>query len=381
MKLEQYVWKNQKKLRMGYTTGSCAAAAAKAAAHMLLSGESVDHVSLMTPKGIALYLEIEQIQKGESWVSCAVKKDAGDDPDVTDGIYVYARVEKSGGSEVTLDGGEGVGRVTRKGLEQKVGQAAINRVPRQMICKQVKAVAESQGYESGLAVVISIPEGKALAGQTFNPRLGIEGGISVLGTSGIVEPMSEQALVETIQVEMKMQREKGLDYYYVVPGNYGQDFLEETLGFDGEKSIRCSNYIGEMIDQAVQLEQPGILLVGHVGKLIKIAAGVMNTHSKQADCRMEIISAHAAMAGADRNTVTELMNCVTTTEAIEILEREQLLETVMQTIMDKIHFHLKQRAGSKMQIGVVMFSKEQGILGKTKNAGEILKKIQGEQEQ
>lgn len=375
MKLDQYVWKNQKKLRMGYTTGSCAAAAAKAAASMLLTGKTTDHVSLVTPKGITLYLEVEKIGYGNGYVSCAIKKDAGDDPDVTDGIYIYAKVEKIAGTEITLEGGEGVGRVTRKGLEQEIGAAAINKVPRQMIIEAVKAEKERCGYTEGLAVLISIPEGVEVAKKTFNPRLGIEGGISVLGTSGIVEPMSEQALVDTIYLEMRMLKEKGCDWCYVVPGNYGQDFLALSLGYDGEKSVRCSNYIGEMIDSAVQLNMQGILLVGHVGKLIKIAAGVMNTHSKQADCRMEVLAAHAAVAEADVTLVKSLMECITTIEAVDLLAAEDLLKPVMDTVMKRILYHLQQRAGESLAIGVIMFSKERGILGKTKNADMILKEV------
>lgn len=375
MKLNQYVWKNQKKLRLGYTTGSCAAAAAKAAATMLLSKEAVEHLELMTPKGIKLYLDVEKTERGHEYVSCAIKKDAGDDPDVTDGVYVYARVEKTLGDGIRLDGGEGIGRVTRMGLEQEVGQAAINKVPREMILREVHEQKERFQYKGGLSVIISIPEGTALAGKTFNPRLGIEGGISVLGTSGIVEPMSEQALVETIYVEMKMLKQKGYDWCYVVPGNYGQDFLTESLGYDGSKAVRCSNYIGEMIDKAVQLNVQGILLVGHIGKLVKIAAGVMNTHSRQADCRLEVMAVHAAMAGAKTEVVRELMDCITTTGAVDLLQKESILECVMESIMDKIAFYLKQRAGNDLAIGAVMFSKEHGILGKTKNADDILRKI------
>lgn len=375
MKLNQYVWKNQKKLRMGYTTGSCAAAAAKAAAIMLLSGETVDHLELLTPKGIKLYLDVERMEWGTDYVTCAIKKDAGDDPDVTDGIAVYARVEKTAGDGIRLDGGEGIGRVTRKGLEQEVGQAAINKVPREMILREVREQKEHFGYPGGLAIIISIPEGTALAVKTFNPRLGIVGGISVLGTSGIVEPMSEQALVETIYIEMKMLKEKGSDWCYVVPGNYGQDFLTECLGYDGGKAVRCSNYIGEMIDKGIQLNMQGILLVGHIGKLVKIAAGVMNTHSKQADCRLEVMAVHAAMAGAKTEIVQALMNCITTTEAVDLLQREGILAEVMKRIMEKIAFHLKQRAGNDLVIGAVMFSKEHGILGKTENADDILRKI------
>ena len=367
MNNNRIVWRNQQKLKSGYTTGSCAAAAAKAAAHMLFSGETVPQISLMTPAGILLYLDVEQIQKGTGWVSCAVRKDSGDDPDVTNGILVYAKVEfirQSGEMlEISLTGGRGVGRVTCKGLKQNIGEPAINPVPRQMILDAVEAQAKEAGVSGHVQVEISIPEGEALAAKTFNPRLGIEGGISVLGTSGIVEPMSEKALTETIYLEMKVLKENGRDWCYLVPGNYGSTFLRETLGYDGKLAVKCSNYIGETIDDAVELGMKGILLIGHVGKLIKLAAGVMNTHSRMADCRMEVLAAHSAMAGADSETVRRLMQCVTTTEALDILEEEQLLETVMETVMEKIGYYVRQRSGDNLKTEVIVFSDERGILG------------------
>ncbi len=372
------VWKNQKQLRSGYTTGSCAAAAAKAAAYMLLSDQVVTQVSLLTPKGITLYLDIEQIEKGPERICCAVQKDSGDDPDITDGIYVFAEVRKTEGSSLVLDGGEGVGRVTKKGLQQEIGEAAINRVPRKMILEAVEEQREQFGYSGGLEILISIPEGRKLASRTFNPRLGIEGGISVLGTSGIVEPMSEKALTDTIHLEMKVLKENGHDWCYVVPGNYGSDFLTETLKYDGSLAVKCSNYIGETIDDAVSLGMKGILLIGHVGKLIKLAAGVMNTHSRQADCRMEVLASHAAMAGASAADVKKIMGCITTTEALDFLKERKLLSPVMETVIQRIEYHLKQRAGDTLKIGAVVFSKEDGILGKTKETPELLEQIRRE---
>ncbi len=371
----KYVWKNQKRLRTGYTTGSCAAGAAKAAVQMLLGDEAVRQVRLHTPKGIELYLEVEKPARGLDWVSCAVRKDSGDDPDVTDGVYVYAKAEKTKEPGVRLRGGEGVGIVTRKGLGLAVGEAAINPVPRKMIREAVESACSSYGYQGGIAVVISIPEGAELAGRTFNPRLGIEGGISVLGTTGIVEPMSEQALIDTIYAQMSVLKNAGHDVCYVVPGNYGSDFLHDTLGYQGDAAVKCSNYIGEVIDIAVRLQMKGILLIGHVGKLVKVAAGIMNTHSNQADGRFEVLAAHAAMAGAGRKLVCDIMGCVTTSEALELLKEEGLLEPVMCTVMEKAEGHLNMRAGAGLEIGAVMFSPEFGILGMTRKAEALLEEV------
>ena len=374
------VWKNQTKLRTGYTTGSCAAAAAKAATHMLVSGEVVGEVSLVTPAGIRLYLEVEDIVKENNYVSCAIRKDSGDDPDVTNGILVYARVTFAQDdvvkSKVILEAGEGIGRVTQKGLEQSIGDPAINLVPRRMIREAVEEELQKAGIDRGVRVMIWVPDGAEIARKTFNPKLGIEGGISILGTTGIVEPMSEKALTDTIFVEMKVRRENGMDYCYVVPGNYGSDFLHDTLGYQEDAAVKCSNYVGEVIDDAVRLQMKGILLVGHIGKFIKLAAGIMNTHSRQADGRMEILAAHAAMAGGSRELIRQLMECITTTAALELLEKEGILKEVMSTVMIKIEEHLKHRAGDGLEIGAVMFSKEMGILGKTSDADRLTQQIQ-----
>ena len=370
-------------LRMGFTTGSCAAAAAKAAAQMLLSGEEIRQVRLMTPKGVELYLDVEDISRSPGSVRCGVRKYSGDDPDVTDGLLVCAEVEPGGqfsdeDNEVRIAGGPGVGRVTRPGLEQAVGDAAVNKVPRRMIREAVREVCEKYGYKGGVRVTLTIPGGEETAKKTFNPRLGIQGGLSILGTTGIVEPMSEKALTDTIYLEMKVLRDNGYHFGCVTPGNYGSDFLKNEMDMDLSLAVKCSNYIGETVDDASLLGMKGILRIGHVGKLIKLAAGVMNTHSRQADCRMEVLAAHAAMAGADRDTVTRLMGCTNTTEAVLILKERELLVPVMRTVMERIDEALRRRAGENLSVGAVMFSTEEGILGKTKEADALLEKIRRE---
>lgn len=367
-------------LRYGWTTGSCAAAAAKAAAQMLFGGEEIRHVRLMTPKGIELYLDVESVTWMPDYAECAVRKYSGDDPDVTDGLLIFAKVERCDGDQILLDGGAGVGRVTKPGLEQQIGQAAINKVPRKMITEEVSGVCREYGYSGGVKVLISIPEGEETAKKTFNSRLGITGGLSVLGTSGIVEPMSEKALTDTIYLEMKMLHESGSSYCYAVPGNYGIDFLTESMGIDPDLAVKCSNYVGETIDDARLLGMKGLLLIGHVGKFIKLAAGVMNTHSRQADCRMEVFASHAAMAGADTDTVKAVMDCLNTTEAVRILKGKGLLQDVMKTVMERIEFYLRQRAGEELQIGAIVFSSEEGILGQTENAARLSEKIERRQQ-
>ena len=367
-------------LRLGYTTGSCAAGAAKAAALMLLSREEVRQVRLMTPKGIELYLDLEEITRGEDYVECAVRKYGGDDPDATDGLLVFARVEKTGGAGtavpgVIIEGGAGVGRVTRPGLEQEIGQAAVNRVPRRMIRDGVLEMCRKYGYRGNIKVTVSVPGGEEAAKKTFNPRLGIEGGLSILGTTGIVEPMSEKALTDTIYLEMKMIRESGSLRCFATPGNYGGDFLREELSSDPLLCVKCSNYVGETIDFGKILGMKGILFVGHMGKFIKLAAGVMNTHSRQADCRMEVFAAHAALAGAGQKTAERIMNCVNTSEAADILRAEGLLQPVLRTVMERTEFYLRQRAGGELEVEAVMFSAEDQIRAETSGAARLIQKI------
>ena len=375
--------KNEQGLRFGYTTGSCATAAAAAAAQMLLCGDEVSMVDFMTPKGIELQLDIEHIIREESRVRCGVKKDAGDDPDITDGIYIYAIAELIDGPGVQIEGGIGVGRVTRPGLDQPVGVAAINHVPREMITREVSRVMERAHYNGGIRITIEIPEGVTLAAKTFNPKLGIEGGISVLGTSGIVEPMSEDALKSTIRTELSVRRAEGHADVILVPGNYGLDFLRERAmsrgnmqngsaslncelqtdhNIDVDAAVKCSNFIGDAIDMAAALGFTEVLLVGHIGKLIKLSGGIFNTHSRQADARIDLLVSAGVRADVPQGILKQLYDTVTTEDALRILDEHHMLRPVMDAVKERVKYHLQQRAGDKLQIRAILFSNAYGEL-------------------
>ena len=372
---DYYVIRGNKKMRFGYTTGSCAAAACKGAAEILLSGNRQETVQLMTPKGILLTLELKNIRIESDKVTCAIQKDAGDDPDTTNGIMVYASVQKTNDPGIVVDGGIGVGRVTKAGLSQKIGEAAINPVPKAMILREAAETAEKYDYEGGLKIIISVPEGIEIGKKTFNPRLGIVGGISILGTSGIVEPMSEAALVQSINVEMKQHFLQGEEYILVTPGNYGADYLREHMDLPYEKNIKCSNYVGETIDMAVDMGVKGILFIAHIGKFVKVAAGIMNTHSHSADGRMEVLSSNAIRAGAPLECAKETLDASTTDEALEILERYQVMQGTMREILDRIQFYLNHRSYEQILLGAVIFNNTCGYLGQTADAAELIEKI------
>jgi cobalt-precorrin-5B (C1)-methyltransferase len=370
-----YVFVSNKMLRRGYTTGSCAAAASKAAAIMLVTGRPVDRVQILTPKGIPLDLPAQAVSMERGRVTCAIMKDGGDDVDATDGMLIYSTVTLSEGPEIHLDGGAGIGRVTRKGLDQPVGEAAINHVPRNMIKEVLEDVRDHYGMKCGFDVKISAPEGEKIAERTFNSRLGIIGGISILGTSGIVEPMSEAALVDTIRVEVRMNLECGNKYLLVVPGNYGKDFSETDPEICSQEPIKCSNFIGDTLDMACGMGAKGILLVGNLGKMVKLAGGIMNTHSRNADCRMEIMAANAAIAGADAETVREVMGCISTDDALDVLNEAHIMEKTVSLMIEKIQFHMNHRTAGKILTGAVVFSSAYGMLGKTESAAELMERI------
>lgn len=538
--MNEFVFKNQKKLRCGLTTGTCAAACAQAAMLRLLTGQVRSEVTVRLPESrkrvqvdvaaAKLHAEIadnranrgtQQNSDGRSPLQrvgsaesdsrsfdqrvtlavyptadggFATRKDAGDDPDVTNGTEIRAYIQvcdvvvvpegafASADGRLYLTGGVGVGRVTKPGLEQAVGQSAINRVPRQMIFDAVQQVLDAfeddekrrtegctpslemenklkhvdgkpdaeyirskwlnEGNEKSersekpcYLITISVPAGAELAQRTFNPMLGIEGGISILGTTGIVEPMSEAAIVATIETSIRQvlamedavasetetlrKEEVSADQktetseertaadeavgqlqspaahgkqteatgsgrkddgdigrsarrILAVPGNYGQRYVEQQLGLRGVPVVEVSNYIGEAIDLAVSYGATDFLLVGNVGKLVKLAAGIMNTHSRVADGRWEIFAAHLALCGGTRAQVAAMRKATTTEEMLTRLEEMGLRVPVMASIMGEIEAHMAHRIRGQMNFGVIVYSERFGRVGETAGAARLL---------
>lgn len=383
--MERYVSKNQKQLRMGITTGTCAAAAAKAAAMRLLLGVSRACITIHTPKGITVEVPAEILEETPFCVSCGVIKDSGDDPDVTNRAQIVVSAERLGDKKpadsafcseeypgLYLEGGVGVGRVTKAGLEQEIGQAAINTIPRRMIFEAVGEICTLAEAKEPLLITVSVPQGEKLAERTFNPRLGIVGGISILGTSGILEPMSEKAIVDTIETEIRQLSALGEQKLCVTPGNYGQSYASEYLKLDLSHSVKCSNYIGETLDLAVSYGMKDFLLVGNVGKLVKLAAGIMNTHSRVADARCEIFAVHTVLCGGGASMAEKLMGCINTEEMLRLLTEWGLKDAVMESICKKIGENLQRRGGRTISCSAVLFSETYGYLGQTPGAEEML---------
>ncbi len=462
-------------MREGYTTGSCAAAAAKAAAYMLFTKEKTETVRITVPRGDVFYAQILDISLREDSVKCAVKKDAGDDPDVTDGLLIYAEVRRredgdaggksdrpdladgsadktgecsaddsddppgecraddsddppgecstddsadtpgecsadgsadtpgecraddveinstnamgdgKGAVSIRILGGEGVGRVTKGGLDQKIGEYAINSVPRQMIKEAVSGAYEEASaaadlrdfYLTGIDVIISVPGGEEAAKRTFNERLGIVGGISIIGTSGIVEPMSRKAVIDTIRLELGQYHDMYGDSVVISPGNYGQRFLMDEYGFDIDKAVKCSNFIGETIESCVDIGFKNVLICGHVGKLIKLGAGIMNTHSHEADARMEVLSAAGIRLGLDNEMLNRILDANTTTEALRIIGEDSLvnIKQIMSLVMERIIYYLDMKCRNRIKCECMIYCDGYGLLAASYGAEALLDDI------
>ena len=373
---DMYIYSGTKRLRCGFTTGSCAAAAAKASAVMLLTGKPVAHADIMTPSDIPLTIEVTKQQISTDTASCCVIKDSGDDPDITNGIRIYAEVRKLP-SGITIRGGRGVGVVTKPGLDQPVGEYAINSVPRQMIKLALEEVSGLYGYNGGFEVTVSVPEGEALAKKTFNPIMGIEGGISIIGTTGIVEPMSEKALVETIRTQANMRRELGDKTLLLTIGNYSDSFISANMESLTDKCVMCSNFIGDAIDIGVSLNFKNILILGHIGKLVKLGSGIMNTHSSYADGRMETLITCAALSGVKSDILEQIDSCVTADAAIDILYENGCAQKTLAILVKRVEKYLTQRVKGEAEIGAMIFSFKNDLLLKTSKADEILNELLG----
>lgn len=345
-------------LRKGYTTGTCAAAAAKAAA-FCLRGEECRAVAIVLPQGEETWLAIEWTERlSATSARAAVMKDAGDDPDVTDGLTIVVTLEVDG-TEITFQAGEGVGVVTLPGLQLAPGEPAINPMPRTMITTALRDVLG----ETGCQVTVSIPGGAEVAERhTFNPRLGIQGGLSVLGTTGRVEPKSEDAWLQSLLPQIDVARAAGHDMLYLVPGGFGEAAAREQFGAPGTSIIQTSNFIGAMLQACAQRDVASVVLIGHAGKLVKVAAGIFDTHSRHGDARLETLAALAAAEGASPALVTELLELPTCEAAVTLLAAHRL-DRVWDSLADRAADRATRHAGLPVSCAITGYART--VLGRS----------------
>lgn len=359
-----------KKMRSGITTGACAAAAAKAAT-LMLGGQSVNEVEIAAP-GALLTIPIVAVGMTNGGAYAEVRKDAGDDPDVTHGCIIRAEVMPLLYAAIEIDGGEGIGRVTKPGLAIAVGEAAINPVPRKMIGS---AVREVLAHSPGARVVITVPGGEVLAKKTLNSVLGIEGGLSIIGTTGIVEPMSEERFKSSLTPQIDVVKALGHNAVVFVPGRIGEEIAKRHCGLPSDVVVQTSNFVGHMLEYAAQKAFDSVLIIGHPGKLVKLAAGIFHTHNRMADARMETLAAYAAAAGASVQNVRDIMNCVTTDAAMTIIDDIGLSHIYVQ-IAVRASERAERFVYGALKVGTVMATLDGRILGMDDNAGLIGGRLQ-----
>lgn len=370
--LNKYVIKDGKKMRYGYTTGSCAAAAAKAATYMALKRTRISNIEIDTPKGWRLVLDVlgvEFLKDGS--VTCYVKKDAGDDPDITNGILIGANVKITDDPKIVIKRGKGVGIVTKPGLYIPVGEPAINPVPLKMIKYEITSILPEN---NGAVVTISVPEGESIANKTFNPKLGILEGISILGTSGIVEPMSAEAFKESLALELKVLMQKGIHKVVLVPGNYGEDVACNYYKISKDYIVKTSNFIGFMLDRCIEANIKKVILIGHIGKLVKTSAGIFNTHSRVADARFETIGANLALLGASKEIIEEIFDCITVEGAVGIINKHGY-QNIYDILCSKAEKRCNEFTKGLLEVGVIMFSMGKGVLAVGAKARKILEEF------
>ncbi len=378
--MKEYVYIDGKKYKRGYTTGSCATAASKAATYMLLTKMKIETINIDTPKGIPLTLDVQNISLNNDYVECSIKKDGGDDIDATHTMDIYAKAEiidRENDEDIIVCGGYGIGVVTKKGLSVEVGKAAINPTPMKMINYEVRKVigddiSSTLGEDKSLKITISAPKGEEIAKKTFNPRLGIIGGISIIGTTGIVEPMSDEGWKKSLSIELKMKKEQGLDKIILVPGNHGEQFIREKLNLDMKYLVRTSNFIGYMLKEAQRMGYKKILMAGHIGKFIKLSAGIFNTHSKVADARSEILISNLALMKAPYELLEKINECLTAEEAVEVINENNYTE-FYDKVSNKCRYKVKQYLGDDdTEVEVIMFSMDKTLLGKSDNTDSLV---------
>ena len=380
-----------KALRGGYTTGACVAAGAKAAALYLQGRLTADAVEITALDGTRLMIPVKKIERladgqlteGEPVIRAEIVKDAGDDPDITNGTSVFVSLTMVAGDNweqelkavpgrsvryenILFEAGEGIGHATKPGLSLSVGEPAINPGPRKLV---YNSLLEVFGYPKPCKVRIDIPAGCELAKKTLNPVLGIEGGISVIGTTGVLRPMSEEAFKESLVPQIKVARAAGFNTQIFVPGKIGER-IAASWGLPEEAMVQTSNFIGYMLEAAADIGLERILLFGHIGKLAKVAAGVFHTHNRVGDARLEVLAAYSGAMGMPCEGIERILTAVTTEEALPVIA-EYGLEGVYERIAARASYRAERLIFNKVRVGTVLVTLQGELLGMDDTAREI----------
>lgn len=363
--MDEYLYFRGKKLRYGYTTGSSATAATKAALMYILddSKHDIPEVTIKLPSGNSLTISVNSLEKKENSVLASVIKDGGDDPDVTHGLEIYSKVSLRNDSKINIFGGIGVGKVTKKGLPIAPGNSAINPVPLKMIRETVEEMLP-EGL--GADVEIFVPKGEETAKKTLNAKLGIIGGISILGTTGIVKPMSEESWKASLAIELKMALENtGNGEAIFLFGNRGKQYLSDNFEGNTSQAIVISNFVGYMFDRACEFEAKKIYFIGELGKFVKVAGGIFHTHSRVSDAKMEILTANALLVGESTENMKKIMASNTTEEAIKYIEKTEVYNLLAEKAKQKCEEYCR-RNGWELEVETLIISAEKEVLGNSR---------------
>lgn len=363
--MEEYLYFRGKKLRYGYTTGSSATAATKAALMYLLDDGKHDilEVTIKLPSGNPLTISVNSLEKKENSVLASVIKDGGDDPDVTHGLEIFSKVTLRKDLKINIFGGIGVGKITKKGLPVAPGNSAINPVPLKMIRETVEEMLP-EGL--GADVEIFVPKGEETAKKTLNAKLGIIGGISILGTTGIVKPMSEESWKASLAIELKMALENaGNGEAIFLFGNRGKQYLGDNFDDNISQAIVISNFVGYMFDRACEFEAKKIYFIGELGKFVKVAGGIFHTHSRVSDAKMEILTANALLVGESTENMKKIMASNTTEEATKYIEKTEVYNLLAEKAKQKCEEYCR-RNGWELEVETLIISAEKEVLGNSR---------------
>ena len=355
---------DRKKLKTGFTTGTSATAAAKAALLSIIKQTTFEDVDVTLPKGSLIKIPIHLCKFQKTKARCSVIKDGGDDPDVTHGAEIIVDLHLTDKkNDIEIDGGEGVGIVTKPGLGLEINKAAINPVPKKMIKENLTEAAGKLLLEKGIKIIISVPKGRELGPKTDNPRIGILNGISILGTSGIVIPFSTASYAASIRQNLDVAIAMGNDTVVLTTGGRSEDFAKKIIDLPDHCFVQMGDFSGYTIQQCSKKDIKKAYVVGFIGKLAKMAAGVKQTHVKGSKVDMKFLSDLAQNCEANKSIIEKILRANTARHVSEII-KESEITGFFEQICDKTHMQMKKHSDGKISLEVILFDFEGDILAR-----------------